>query len=1261
MFICFLFFGVASVNAQDVETYIGQGEDLLYLKTVDGVTSAYTHFNTAPVEYQSNAVINFYLAITRILNFAVSDDSGALKDFLSQYGFEMTGTDEETLDIIAPEDENGDVVLPDESPSGETIRSFMADSFVSVIDDSIANLDTAIDNWTETDKHIIAQAYLESDADIELDYGDLYLIRAGLKYIRMNLLIAFAYDMDIDVKTFVDEMNVGLASMQDMLDNDENLLTLMYDAIEGEIGAAQLAEARTSFLEFIDDYLVASDHMRNDPAGTTSGAEEMFEIKDCDLRIEEFFRTNLEAVRDSLTGGTTYEYLDDIETWLLTGSEGESEIQVRLKNNRGAGNWTSQFGEDYVDGDVECVTIDENQYITIVLESEILELTFIGTLNETEGTITEGSYTGWVYGQTASGTFTGLRTGTTQEIRHIDFNAFFDNTYDLRDYLPEYNICNDPIAGTVGQGLGGLPEENATLGGILPDQTQEGYKLESNTNSISGTVLDINGDPIADMQVEVWSAPCGSYNGGECLGRERTNENGEYHICGLPVGSFYVKACGTCNDSYYVDKWYNDVVDCFSATAVTVTEGFDTPGIDFQLPGTRGSISGYVYEMVGEIETPVEGIRVAAINFVNVGGWCNQNFAGEGITDADGAYTIENLPEGSYFVLANASGVSGPNVQYVPEWYNNIWPEGPGSCEPTPPVDVFVDYDTQLDDFQLDRNGFISGTVTATAGGSPAANVRVTAMLVTCGNPVMVNSFDTTTDELGDYIIYMPPGGYFVKAGGASSGTNYAWEWYDGVRPVDCATLSPNVSVTLGVETPNIDFTLDPGGAISGTVVGSDGTTPANVVQVFATANPLEELWYLNQRMTYTNTSGQYTLLGLNAGDFYVQANVQGTPWAGEPYYYASEWYDDAADFSDADPVTVGAGETVTGKNFQLNSAVGSISGTVLDADTLSPVSGIQVGAHTEPCGGEYVGTAVTGADGTYTITGLPEGTCYLSTWGSDTESGTANYINEWYGGYTIAECNSAEAITVTAGDVTSGKDFYLTEGGSIWGGVYSSGGTPLNYMNVWAYSEPCGEGVFLGAANTNQYGQYLLVGMPEGPVYLQVSGSPAYVGEWYNDAYVCNNADAFTVPLGSTAINDFYLEEDSDGDGMSDQWEMDNFESLEQILIDPDGDGLINLMEFQYDTDPNESDTDEDGITDYLEIYSYHTDPNNGDTDGDGMPDGWEVQYPDELDPLVDDAGDDPDEDRYTNLEEYLKGTDPGDPLSHPVKAMPWLPLLLE
>lgn len=54
-----------------------------------------------------------------------------------------------------------------------------------------------------------------------------------------------------------------------------------------------------------------------------------------------------------------------------------------------------------------------------------------------------------------------------------------------------------------------------------------------------------------------------------------------------------------------------------------------------------------------------------------------------------------------------------------------------------------------------------------------------------------------------------------------------------------------------------------------------------------------------------------------------------------------------------------------------------------------------------------------------------------------------------------------------------------------------------------------------------------------------------------------------------------------------------------------------------------------------------------SSDYDGDQMPDAWEIEFG--LDPVVDNTDMDSDDDGYTDLEEYLGGSDPKDPGSTP------------
>jgi len=128
-----------------------------------------------------------------------------------------------------------------------------------------------------------------------------------------------------------------------------------------------------------------------------------------------------------------------------------------------------------------------------------------------------------------------------------------------------------------------------------------------------------------------------------------------------------------------------------------------------------------------------------------------------------------------------------------------------------------------------------------------------------------------------------------------------------------------------------------------------------------------------------------------------------------------------------------------------------------------------------------------------------------------------------------------------------------------------------------------------------------------------------------------------------------FVADQDSDGDGLPDEWEatygLDPFDDGSTDVSngadgDPDSDGLINLDEYQNNSDPNDADSDDDGLTDGDEVNTQGTDPLDEDSDGDGMPDGWEVAM--ELEPLVDDAAEDPDADGLANIEEYQAGTNP-------------------
>jgi len=82
----------------------------------------------------------------------------------------------------------------------------------------------------------------------------------------------------------------------------------------------------------------------------------------------------------------------------------------------------------------------------------------------------------------------------------------------------------------------------------------------------------------------------------------------------------------------------------------------------------------------------------------------------------------------------------------------------------------------------------------------------------------------------------------------------------------------------------------------------------------------------------------------------------------------------------------------------------------------------------------------------------------------------------------------------------------------------------------------------------------------------------------------------------------------DTDNDGLSDGDEIRKYKT-NPLRADTDGDGLTDGDEVnKYHTDSNRYDTDGDGLSDGDEVLKYHTDPLKPDTDGDGLTDGDEV-----------------------------------------------------
>ena len=583
--------------------------------------------------------------------------------------------------------------------------------------------------------------------------------------------------------------------------------------------------------------------------------------------------------------------------------------------------------------------------------------------------------------------------------------------------------------------------------------------------SISGTVIKTSdSSPIADAWVWAESYDCCGGNGVE------TDSSGNYTISGLATGNYRVQVF--VGDQGFAGQFYDNQTDWVLADSVAVTSGATTPSIDFSL-STGGSISGTVYGADGT--TPIANADIWADSYDCCGG------GGGARSASDGTYTIGGLAGGDYRVQVF---VRGQNL--AGQFY-----DGETGWDDATRVTVTTDLTTTDIDFTLASGGSISGTIYQSDGTTPLANADVWADTYDCcgGN-------GTRSASNGTYTISgLAPGDYRVQV--SASGGTYAGQFYDDTNDWDDAD---RVTVTASTTTSGIDFSLDAGGSISGTVYQSDGTTPLANVDVWA--NTYDCCGGGNG--TRTASDGTYTISGLSSDDYRVEVFANGQSFAGE-------FYNDTRDWFLASRVTVTASTTTSGVDFTLDSG-GSISGRITKDSDSSAVANAWVWAETfDCCGGNG---AQSDSNGDYTITGLTTGSYRVSVY-----TDAVGLAGEFYSD--TQNWDLATQVAVTSGATTANIDFGLASGGAISGTVTrDSDSSPVANADVWANSYNCCGG---GGTRTDSNGNYTIDGLTAGEYRVEVNVfdvSDSLAGEFYDDQSDWNSADSVVVTSGSTTAN---------------------------------------------------------------------------------------------------------------------------------------------
>ena len=235
----------------------------------------------------------------------------------------------------------------------------------------------------------------------------------------------------------------------------------------------------------------------------------------------------------------------------------------------------------------------------------------------------------------------------------------------------------------------------------------------------------------------------------------------------------------------------------------------------------------------------------------------------------------------------------------------------------------------------------LSGIITESGSGDPLENVTVAVSDIDqagWGWPVA----EATTDPSGHFSVDVPmdPGqtrSLIVEAAGPS----HAPGRYDGVSETgcffDCGGDSGSFNVSEGGEVSELDFSLEPGGAISGTVVASN--TGAPIENAIVEPRRSEDGHGISQHFSaLTDTDGNYqSPLALAPGEYHFLAGPGSTD-----NYVVKAWQDYSCQHSRCpilltDTVELTGGTVVSDIDFDLRPGA-SISGDLLPDDIVRTV-----------------------------------------------------------------------------------------------------------------------------------------------------------------------------------------------------------------------------------------------------------------------------------------------------------------------------------
>ncbi len=527
------------------------------------------------------------------------------------------------------------------------------------------------------------------------------------------------------------------------------------------------------------------------------------------------------------------------------------------------------------------------------------------------------------------------------------------------------------------------------------------------------------------------------------------SKRGSYHVHGMPPGRYRVQFTPCSVDSPYLAVWWRDAATERGAKVITVRSGHPVSGIDQVLP-LGGKITGTVTDASG---TPLSGMCVYGLT-----GKDADNLVALAETGADGRYTLEALPTGTY------------QVQVTPGCLNN----GNYLSTSTPDdIAVTAGQTTAGVNITMRSAGEVAGTVTNLSG-RPIQGICVTVS----GGPDGNYGNEVWTAANGSYSVKQLLKGTYTAnfAGGCGSKGSYAPQaWQD----TNFDTPTP-IQVGTGQDVTGISAVMQPGATITGRVTNSAGQGLRNACIVAGPSVLMQESGgALADGLAFSGRGGTYRAANLPPG----QDDLSFTDCSLRGPDYAAQWYRAKPYPIGASAVWAGAGITTSGIDAVLP-AGGALGGQIRTAAGRHPAgicldaTDLRTGYQLPGFGVLFVGGTVTG----YTLSHQLPGPYQIAFGGSCVG---LNFATQWY--RDSATRRGAARVVIRANHTTTGISSALVKGGTIAGHVTAAGSaTPLS--NVCVFAQDPSQYYFYGFGRTNKHGFYRVVGLNTGSYELSFS-----------------------------------------------------------------------------------------------------------------------------------------------------------------------------